>query len=409
MSQLARTALAGVLNRVTRELAAASAGTDRTLRPGSPCLAVRAPILRMLLGSTRWKVRSRPLHQVILVLVLLSVCVCQAGAREYRATGPVVRLTPSCAAPDSSILVETNFWPREKHDRVQYDMWWDWPTNPGYYFYAVFSPYTVQRSDTITVPSNATPGWHSIGIEQWEFTPPPSPHWDITGCVVARIEVSTAGGANPWRDSILVASGGDFDSVLVKFDPSGVCGIPRCDRIDLVQVIHATGRDSAGNVRNLSYAEQHFSDGAKKDLERTAAGWRVDVPARAKNPFYTQPGATLTGQPGRSGDTLKAAYLVDSPRRNPGYFPTGIDTVHLDFEICAVCSQGDGKGAQLGRYLWHWEMSRDMTVTHTLIGGSRSGPSQEYGEALELWKSRHPKFKLPVARYPLVGGQPCPR
>lgn len=122
---------------------------------------------------------------------------------------------------------------------------------------------------------------HSLRYEQLEREDPPNSGYIGTACAVyLNFQVADTSGVNPWRDSLKVAPAGD--TLILRFDPSGICGIPKCDTIHLVQVVRATGLDTLMNTRLLSYAEQAFPNAAVRDSERTAAGWRVDVTIEKK-------------------------------------------------------------------------------------------------------------------------------
>ena len=201
------------------------------------------------------------------------------------------------------------------------------------------------------------------------------------------------------------------DTLYLRFDPNGVCGIPKCDVIHLLQAVRPTGRDTASGSRVLSFVEQHFERPLRRDAAQTAAGWSIDVPPDVTNPFYTSatyPAAHYVGMPGRSGDSVAVAFMRDAPKRVDRSYPPDIVTIVLDFEVCAVCTQGDGKGAVLGRYAWRWERPRGGPYVVTKLGGTQDGPSIEFGDALQLWRTLHDDFTLPMSSYPVVGGMPCP-
>lgn len=344
----------------------------------------------------------------VLLLALLSLFA--IATPVLAVTTRPLRLTPSCAAPDSQFLFEVNLLPRVYHRNVVHLVYFDWTGALSQPIYAENVPtWTPQWSHMIQVPHDATPGTHSIRFEQREVYDPPNSGQERTACVVnLHFQVALNAGPNPWRDSLKTSPNGD--TVVVIFDPTGVCGIPSCDRIDLIQVVHATGRDSNAASRNLSFAEQGWRDSAARDSERTSAGFRVDVPSRATDPFYTRTGsmASFSGTPGRSSDSVAVAFLRDAPRRGDRSYPTDIVTIDLDFEVCAVCSQGNGLGERFGNYTWRWSRPRGGPYTITRFGGTRGAPSQAFDNALTLWRSRHPGFVLPVSSPPLVGGTPCP-
>ncbi len=350
---------------------------------------------------------KRPICSRYCALVFLMACfdALDAGA----VVKPALRVTPQCVTATDSFLVEVGLLPRVYHRNVIHRVFLDWNGSLSQPIFTENVPnWTPQWTKKIVVPPGTAVGTHSLRFEQLELFDPPLPGWMGTACAVyLNFKVAGTSDSNPWRDSLISVI--DDDTLLLRFDPSLLCGIPRCDSIQLIQTIHPTGLDMASHVRDLSYAEQGFSKAAVLDSERTVAGWRVDVPVDAADPFYTtsMPIGAYVGSPGRSGDTTVVAFLRDAPHRHPSRYPGDIQSVILEFEVCAVCSHGEGAGAYLGRYQWRWTRPRAGPEMITRLGGTREPPSDEFGKALELWRSRHANFTLPVTRYPVVGGAPC--
>jgi hypothetical protein len=255
-------------------------------------------------------------------------------------------LAPSCSAAGDSVLVEVNFLPRTYHRNVIHRVFLDYTSPIGPTIFAENVPTWTERwTQKVLIPPGTANGTHSLRFEQLEREDPPNSGYIGTACAVyLNFQVADTASASPWRDSLIVVAGGG-DTILVYFDPTNICGIPKCDTIHLVQVIHPSGTDSLGSVRNLTYAEQGFKKANKLDAERTPAGYRVDVLVDAKNPFYTTsaPIGAYVGSPGRSGDTVKVAFLLDAPLRYDSNYPAGIQTITLEFEVCAVCTHGEGK------------------------------------------------------------------
>lgn len=78
---------------------------------------------------------------------------------------PSLRLTPSCAASDSAVWVETNLWPRVLHDRVIHQVYLDYlspsrvelfPT-PDTTGQADYSTYWARRVNRAGIPGGSIP------------------------------------------------------------------------------------------------------------------------------------------------------------------------------------------------------------------------------------------------------------
>jgi hypothetical protein len=205
--------------------------------------------------------------------------------------------------------------------------------------------------------------------------------------------------ANPFNPAPANTYGG-IAAFTATFDPTNVCDAGPCKNIRFIQVKQPTGRLAADHskVRNLTHAEQKFPQAAKYDADLTAAGYSVDVLVGNPDPYYQFPipGKSLSGN--TTSTPATAGTMGDKPGRSNANYPADIDRIILNFEVAAICVDGDLKGTYLGTTTWTWAQDKGGTPTVSLGGTSRGQPSQNFLDAVSKWDANHSytsKFPTP--------------
>lgn len=376
----------------------------------------------------------RPQHSVptsIGLAILLSI----ASVPAFAFGTAAIRVTPSCAAPDSSVLVETNGWPKLHNDseHVVHQIFLDFGTPHQVQLYPLpgedgRAPYTTFWADTVTVPGSASPGTHTILVKQIEYRPPPFSQLIETACVRVVFEVALDSG-DPWasvHDTTYEHRPVNNNKAIVFiFDPSAVCDVTSCDALRLIQVQQDLGE--SGGSYFVASIDSMYLDYKQRDSTRTLGGFMVDawgavpgvtlsgteVPAAAERdpymngddaPWDEQPGATVGF---RNADGSNISRFRDGPMSSDiAIARIGAEAIVRRFETCAYCSAGAQAGQFLGSVLWRWRRALGGVATIDSIVTSRRQPTPMFKEALQRWgtvRSRPVRSPAP----PTEGGFQC--
>lgn len=330
----------------------------------------------------------------------LTIVALTMAADVFALAVPALQVFPPCAKPDSVIVVETNGWPRRYHRNVIYRVFIGDTLRKG-----VNRDFTSRWIDTLAVPRLA-PGDYTLRVEMLERIPSGSGYQGFVAvCTGFTIPVLAA---SPWSAETTSTNNWRAAQVTVAYDPLVSCEVPHAKRIDLLQVLRVTGTDSSGSVRPLAAAEQAYPGtiAAHFDSATTIGGFRVDAPVEANLPYYTDYGIPdpAVAQP---GDSVRRASLTDAPRRPAVSYPPGIVKITIDFEVGALCTEGEQAGRWLGEYRWRWEQSKGALATITMLGGSRNQPSATFFAAEALWQQLHPKYRPMLPGPAITGGYQC--
>jgi hypothetical protein len=216
---------------------------------------------------------------------------------------------------------------------------------------------------------------------------------------------------SPWDFSTIPTQYGSIPTF--HFIPHDTCGFPRCDDVELIQVVRVTGYDSLGTPRSVTENESARATGAlydslptlrkafvdSLDAWTTPANYRIDLLWDHWHlPYYTQSGVNSYGRSGRVGSSIDTTKMTDMPRRSNRTYPADIVKYRMEFEINAFCASGQGVGHFLGRATWAWERTKAAAlVTGAVVAGpagTLEQPSQTFMDALRRYASRT-HFKLP--------------
>jgi len=172
----------------------------------------------------------------ILSLGLLATeLVLHSATAEGAWTQVPIRVSPHCAAPNASFLVEVNLLPRKYDDRVIHRVLFD----AAVVFSENVPTWTPSWSRVVSV-QDASQEMHIVRFEQLELH---DAVWYGTACAYERnIEITLDPGPNPWSEEV------SADSIHVFFDPTDVCGIPPCEQIQrrrYVSRLHEVAMDAA--------------------------------------------------------------------------------------------------------------------------------------------------------------------
>lgn len=323
--------------------------------------------------------------------------------------GPVLKVEPQCGYPGvTSATIKGSGWqpiPVALCYSEKYRYWF----NPTGQFGVFLGEENVLEIDqqplrVFTIPQ-AEAGMHRVHVELWA-DPIDAQGWTLLQCREACIQVAIQGGD---RWNVLSAST-PRPTISIRFEPGSVCGLPDCKRIDLLQVVRF--RLSAGGIR------RDWTSAELRALKRVGpwldslriGGYVVDQNPGASDPFTTgkDPADQRTGSygPGRKDcDSVVVAGLYDVPRIS---LPAVADTVILEFEVNAFCSDGPGQGEWLGRYSWHWIRPRQGASAVHAFGGDGGQPLSESLSALAKFNTQQ-KYTMPLSpEQPQSGGLPCP-
>ena len=230
-------------------------------------------------------------------------------------------------------------------------------------------------------------------------------------CAMTTFHVVTAAAnGDPWTDGLSTSS--DSQYVYVNFNPCGICDVAPCDSILFIAVIRPR-KQVGGQLLPMTYAEQGFPKSAARDAQVTQAGFAVDVPPSAPDPYCLPKykGMPLYSVGSRDG-SCHAAECTDSPSRGPLSYQPEVEKIVLDFEVHAQCVAGEGLGQWLGGCTFSWERSQIAPGTlgparFKFDTCTRASSSQQFQDALKLWQSLHHEFSLPLPQRPSSGGVAC--
>lgn len=187
---------------------------------------------------------------------------------------------------------------------------------------AINRDFTSRWIDTLAVPQLA-PGDYSLRVELLERIPNGGGYQGFVAvCTAFTIPVLAV---SPWSAETTSTNTWRAAQVRIAYDPLVSCEVPHAKRIDLLQVLRVTGTDSSGAVRLLTAAEQAYPalSAARFDSSTTTGGFRVDAPAHAELPYYTDYGIPEQSV-AQLGDSVRQASLTDAPRRPAISYPPGI-------------------------------------------------------------------------------------
>jgi RHS repeat-associated protein len=167
-----------------------------------------------------------------------------------------------------------------------------------------------------------------------------------------------------------------------------------CEEIVFIQTVRVLGRKGGINERDITTPMSRYNARRTGGAGRSS-GWGIDGYDDAGSAFF---GYKADGNPGENtkpgacvpGKKVKAT-MHDKPKWNR-------PTAAFEFETCAVCKKGNGKGVIFGCITWGFSVSKGK-ITAADPGSPTPEPTTPLGPAIDLWNkqsARNPDQGAPI-------------
>jgi len=339
---------------------------------------------------------------------------------------PIVSVNPNCGTADTRFIAGTAGWPKREGGsgvcHYVYSFYVDDQPLPDRTYDDTLSVFLNTEVDLKAELANCCPFFQLSNGEHMLTT------IFISSCEGGNTEtticwrspftvVASATRGDPWEnDQRKSVDGGGRETMWIKFDPAGVCDIPECPTIYLIQVGRFMGRRS-GQSNWECLDPSWFFPGRARDSTAYAAAFNDTSCTFVDDVFGFDPYANggfdrldrQIGHTGAQGSNPDTASFRDTPHVDS---PLEFDSLRVFFEVNALCGDGASAGTFLGRTFWIYERSGSaplgMVGRDPSKSPDREQPSEDFKAALRQYPRYRSGFVLPFHEPPeKKAGFPC--